>query len=265
MSVNTFKLLAPLVVAGEEAAEEAAIRERSVELLFSKKDVKNPDYRFAFNRLCMNADALGDFGRSLLMTALATESSEVAKWHREGMEKFNKDLPSRVVNNLSCCWCGLKLLEKYCASFRLSWDDVFSIHLDPCAKYLEYGAHEYLLDGGVNNRSVVEQTFEVMSRMGLRKGIDYDFSDDGATLYIRLTQVYDLYTKYRRDYAVVGEVLPYSQFRKQLTHSDIFIQGNVQRKFNGVNSKCYLIDYQMLCSRCDVSGFEENDDVVPLN
>ena len=265
LSVNTFKLLAPLVVAGEEAAEEAAIRERSVELLFSKKDIKNPDYRFAFNRLCMNADALGDFGRSLLMTALATESSEVAKWHREGMEKFNKDLPSRVVNNLSCCWCGLKLLEKYCASFRLSWDDVFSIHLDPCAKYLEYGAHEYLLDGGVNNRSVVEQTFEVMSRMGLRKGIDYDFSDDGATLYIRLTQVYDLYTKYRRDYAVVGEVLPYSQFRKQLTHSDIFIQGNVQRKFNGVNSKCYLIDYQMLCSRCDVSGFEENDDVVPLN
>lgn len=265
MSVNTFKLLAPLVVAGEEAAEEAAIRERSVELLFSKKDVKNPDYRFAFNRLCMNADALGDFGRSLLMTALATESSEVAKWHREGMEKFNKDLPSRVVNNLACCWCGLKLLEKLCASFRLSWDDVFSVRMDPCANYLEFGAHEYLLDGGVNNKSIVEQSFEVMSRMGLRKGIDYDFSDDGATLYIRLTQVYDQYTKYRRDYAVVGEVLPYAQFRKQLTHSDIFIQGNVQRKFNGVNSKCFVIDYQMLSSRCDVSGFEDNNDVIPLN
>ena len=265
LGVNTFQLLAPLVVAGEEAAEEAAIRERSVELLFSKKDIRNPDYRIAFNRLCMNADALGNFGRSLLMTALATESSEVAEWHREGMEKFNKEMPSRVVNNLACCWCGLKLLEKLCAGFRLAWDDVFSIRLEPCAKYLEHGAYEYLLDGGVNNRSVVEQTFEVMSRMGLRKGTDYDFSDDGAALFIRLTQVYDLYTKYRRDYAVVGEVLPYSQFRKQLTHSDIFIQGNVQRKFSGINSKCYLIDYQLLCSRCDVSGFEENSDVVPLH
>ena len=265
LSVNTFKLLAPLVVAGEEAAEEAAIRERSIELLFSKKDIKNPDYRFAFNRLTMNAEALGDFGRALLMTALSTEYSEVARWHKEGTEAFNKELPSRVVNNLACCWCGLKLLEKLCAGYRLSWETVFSIGLEPCARYLEYGAHEYLLDGGLHNKSVVEQTFEVMSRMGLQKGIDYDFSDDGATLFIRLTQVYDLYTKYRRDYAVVGEVLPYSQFRKQLTHADIFIQANVQRKFNGVNSKCFLIDFQMLSSRCDVSGFEDNNDVVPLN
>ena len=100
--------------------------------------------------------------------------------------------------------------------------------------------------------------------MGLRREIDYDFSDDGATMYIRLTQLYDQYTKYRRDYAVVGEVLTYSQFRKQLIHSDVFIQGNYQRKFKGVNSKCFVIDYQLLRSRCDVGGFEDNDDVAPL-
>ena len=35
--VVSYALLAPLVVAGEEAADEAAIRERSIELLFSKR------------------------------------------------------------------------------------------------------------------------------------------------------------------------------------------------------------------------------------
>ena len=262
--VTSYGLLAPLVVAGEESADEAAIRERGIELLFSKKDIKRPEHRFAFNRIGMNAAVLGDLGRALLMAALGTRPDEVEAWHKEGMGKFGGELPSRVANNLACCWCGLRLLERLCAGYRLPWDEAFPIHLEPCARYLEYGAHEYLLDGGTSNKSVVEQTFEVMGRMGLRRGVDYDFSEDRATLYIRLAQLYDQYTKYRRDYAVIGEVLTYSQFRKQLTHSDVFIQGNYQRKFKGVNCKCYLIDYQLLRSRCDVGGFEEGDAVPPL-
>ena len=263
-SMVSYKLLAPLVVAGEESADETAIRERSIELLFSKKDIKRPEYRFAFNRVLLNADSLGDLGRALLMTALSVRSSEVASWHTEAVGKFSKDLPSRVVSNLACCWCGLKLLEKLCASFRLSWDDVFPIHLEPCHAYLEYGAHEYLLDGGTSNKSVVEQTFEVMSRMGLTEGIDYAFSEDKAMLYIKIAKIYDRYTGYRKEYAVSGEVLTYSQFRKQLKHSDIMIQANAQHRFSGKNDRCYLIDYQLLKTRCDVSGFEDFDEIPPL-
>lgn len=260
-----YKLLAPLVVAGEESADEAAIRERSIELLFSKKDLKRPEYRFAFNRILMNAEALGDLGLSLLMTALTVKSSEAAAWHSEGKEKFDKELPSRVISNLSCCLCGLKLLEKLCSSLRLSWDDVFGIRFDPCVKYLEYGAHEYLLDGGSGNKSVVEQTFEVMSRMGLSEGIDYELSADKANLYIKIAKIYDRYTGYRKEYAVLGEVLTYAQFRKQLMHSDIMIQANVQHRFKGKNDKCFLIDYQLLASRCEVTGFENSDEIKPLN
>jgi len=39
-SAVTYELLAPIIVAGEESPDEAAIRERSIELLFSKKDLK---------------------------------------------------------------------------------------------------------------------------------------------------------------------------------------------------------------------------------
>ena len=260
----TYKLLAPLVVAGEESADEAAIRERSIELLFSKKDLKKTEHRLSFNRLGMNKNLLGDLGRAVLLAALRTSSAEAAGWYNEALVKVESSLPSRVINNISCCFAGLKLLEKLCTEYRLPWDEVFSIHMDACLKYLEYGTNEFLLDGGFNNKSIVEQTFEVMSRMKLTPNIDYIISDDGSTMYIRLAQLYDQYTKYRRDYAVMGEVLPYSQFRKQLMHSDILIQGNAQKKFNGVNSKCFIVDFALLKERCDVSEFEQADEVRPL-
>ena len=260
----TYRLLAPLVVAGEESADEAAIRERSIELLFSKKDLKRPEYRAAFNRIGMNRKLLGDFGRTLLKAALETTSSEAAQWYAEGIRKVQGELPSRVISNIACCWCGLKLLEKTCADYRMRWDDVFTIPMDGCLRYLEYGTNEYLLDGGTNNKSIVEQTFEVMSRMGLSPKTDYQFSADGGTMYIRLSQIYDQYTKYRRDYAVAGEVLPYAQFRKQLMHSDLMLQAGVQRKFDGMNSRCFAIDYALLKQRCDVEEFENAEEVRPL-
>jgi len=61
-SIVSYELLAPLVVAGEESADEAAIRERSIELLFSKKDLKPIEYRMTFQELCRCTDLLGSFG-----------------------------------------------------------------------------------------------------------------------------------------------------------------------------------------------------------
>ena len=103
--------------------------------------------------------------------------------------------------------------------------------------------------------------------MGLDGKTEYNLSDDKTKLFIRLSQVYDKYTKYRKDYAIVGEVLTYAQFKKQLMHSDVFLQHNVQHKFNGKNCKCWVINYQTLLEHCDVSGFdtEDGDEVKPLN
>ena len=162
-SVVTYDLLAPLVVAGEESADEAAIRERSIELLFSKKDLKKTEYRDAFQRVTANERLLQDFGRTILDMALTVRSPEVAKWHKEGTGKFAKELPSRVINNLACCYAGLKLLESLCARAGFSFSDVFPFGFEACTRYLEHGAKEYLLDGGTNNQSVVEQTFEIMA------------------------------------------------------------------------------------------------------
>jgi hypothetical protein len=254
--------LAPIVVAGEESADEAAVRERSIELLFSKKDLRSAEYRAAFKKLCINEAMLNALGRSLLDMALKTTASEVKAWHTDAETFFSESLPARVISNLACCYCGLRLIEKLCSALGVVWHEAFSLSLDACRKYLEYGTHEYLFDGGDSNKSVVEQTFEVMARMNLDPNGEYALSDDGKVLSIWLNRVYDKYTKYRREYAIVGEVLPYTQFRKQLEHSDVFLAKNAQKRLGSDNRKVWQINFELLRSRCDVSGFES--EVQPL-
>ena len=259
----SYELLAPLVVAGEESPDEAAIRERSIELLFSKKDLKTVEYRAAFQRLCASADLLGSLGHSLLNIALKTKPAECYSWYEEAQGGFNNELPSRVVNNLACMVAGLRLMEKLCSSLGLTWNEMFPYAIAPCTKYIEYAAKEYLLDGGTSNKSVVEQTLEVMSRMGLDPESEYAICDGDAVLALRLNPVYDKYTKYRKDYAVAGETLTYAQFKLQLSHSDYFLESNVQKRIGSENRRVWTLNYGLLKARCDVSGFELTE-VEPL-
>ena len=259
----SYELLAPMVVAGEESAEEAAIRERSIELLFSKKDLKNADYRKAFTKVAAGGELLEDLGRSLLMTALSTDPDTVMGWHTEAAGHFDAGLPERVRTNLRGAYCGLKLTEALCTSLGIGWDSVFPYTLMQCAKFLETSAKDFLLDGGTHNQSVVDETFEIMSRMSLDPKNDYQFSDDGSLLYIRLNKVYDDYTRYRKDYAIQGEVLTDREFRKQLKHSDLFVEANKQKRMGEKNQKVWVLRFDILSQRCDVSGFL-TDDVKPL-
>ncbi|MEA4900569.1 DNA primase [Desulfitobacterium sp.] len=262
-SIVSYELLAPLVVAGEESPDEAAIRERSIELLFSKKDLKAVECRAAFRDLCSSDDLLGSLGHSLLSIALKTKPAECYAWYEDALGSFNKELPSRIVNNLACMVAGLRLLEKLCGALGLTWHEVFPYNMESCTRYIEYAAKEYLLDGGTSNKSVIEQTLEVMSRMGLDPKSDYAICDGDAVLALRLNPVYDKYTKYRKDYAVAGETLTYAQFKLQLSHSDYFLESNVQKRIGSENRRVWTLNYGLLKARCDVSGFELTE-IEPL-
>ena len=126
-SVAVYRLDAPIVLAGEESADEAAIRERSVEMLFTKKDINSSEYREAFVYICRSGELLEKLGRTLLAEALGTSEQEVAFWHSEGTICFSSELPARILNNLACCYSGLRLLEKVCFRYSLSWQDVFPV------------------------------------------------------------------------------------------------------------------------------------------
>lgn len=256
-----YALLAPLVVAGEESPDEPAIRERGMELLFSKRDLKDPAARQAFGRLSAMQGALTEMGRALLDTALTLNTATARQWFDEALPLFNGRLPSRVVNNLACCMAGLRLAEAMCNRLGFSWGQVFPVGLDACTKHLEYAAREYLLDGGESNKSVVEQTLEVMDRMTVSP--EYcAFSKDGKEVAFLFARFYDQYTKYRRDHAIYGECLPYNQFIKQLKKSDLFVGYKTARIGHGT-PKAYVLNYELIRQRCDVTGFLGTD-VPPL-
>lgn len=170
----------------------------------------------------------------------------------EYIPMFGGNLPSRVVNNLSCCMAGLRLMEAACNRLGWAWSQVFSISLDGCAKYMEYAAREYLLDGGDSNKSIVETTLEVIDRMGLTADECRMLEDGNVAIWFK--GIYDRYTQYRRDHAILGECLPYGQFMKQLRKSDLFIEGKVIQIGEDVK-RGTILNYPLLCQRCDVDGF----------
>ena len=173
-----YDLLAPIAVAGEESADESAIRERSIELLFSKRDLKNTDYQASFLWLSANEIVVRSFGRSLLDTALRTTAKEVASWHSEGYNYFSADLPSRVNTNLCSMYAGLCLINKFCSVLSVPFNSAFPFDNEECAKYLETAAREYLLDDSSYNKGIIESTLEVMSRMKLKQGEDFAFENN---------------------------------------------------------------------------------------
>ena len=248
----SYTLLAPLVVAGEESPDESAIRERGMELLFSKRDLKDASARAAFAQISNCRDDLMALGRAMLDTALTLKTAAVKQWFDESVAMFSGNLPSRVVNNLSGCMAGLRLLEAACNRLGLAWSQVFSISLDGCAKYMEYAAREYLLDGGNSNKSIVETTLEVIDRMGLTADECRILEDGNVAIWFK--GIYDRYTQYRRDHAILGECLPYGQFMKQLRKSDLYICDRTVMLGDN-RRKGTILDYGTLKHRCDVDGF----------
>lgn len=248
----SYELLAPLVIAGEESPDETAIRERAMELLFSKRDLKDASARAAFARITERQGDLTAMGRALLDTALTLRTEAVATWHKEALPLFNAALPTRILNNLACCMVGIRLMEAMLTRLGLAWGQVFSITKDACVKHMEYGVREYLLDGGESNKSIIEQTLEVIDRMGLTCDEFRTLPDGNAAFHVK--GFYDRYTQYRRDHAIGGECLNYSQFMKQLKKSDLFIATKTIRF--GEDTKCGIVlNYPLLCKRCDIDGF----------
>lgn len=258
-SMVKYDLSAPLIVAGEESAGEPAIRERTVELLFSKKDIHKPECDEAIRYLRSNKEKLSDLGRTLLDTALGIPPEEVREWYDEGYDKFNAEFPDRVKNNLACCYAGLRLLEKACERFSLEFASVFPYGMDTCVKHMELAVKYYTLDGSTHNPGVVEKTLEIMARIP-RGPVTY-YKVEGDRLYLWLNPFYDVFTKYCREYAVDCERLPSDEFKKRLENSEYFVAKNRQKTLDSQNHKCWVLRYDLLKAKFDVSGFESANNI----
>lgn len=254
----SYKLLAPIVFAGEESATETAVRERTIEVLFMKKDLKDVERRKAFRCIERAEKMMQAFGRALLGVAMECTSEECAQWHAEGKTQIIEDLPERIVSNLACCYSGLKLVERLCEKYGLKFAETFEITMDECVQSLQKAAVEYLLGGSTSNKSVILEAFEIMSRMHI--AAEYCFIED-KMLYMRVNEVYDMYTKYCREHDIRIERLQAGEFKKQLSNSGLVLRKDKQKKVCNRNRKYWEIDLIALNEQCDIKGFLEDHEI----
>lgn len=259
LSVMQYRLSAPIVLVGEGAPTEPAIRERCIELLFNKKDLKDAARRRAFSLLSRSGSVLGRLGRSFLNQALKFDMAKIKAVHEEASRRLEEDYPSRVANNLACCVVGLRLFEEVCRELGLTFEEVSGMTMVQAEQALEFGAKEYLLDGGTYNKSVIDLTFEVFDRMGLEHEHDFSFINGGTEVGFDIKRFYDRYTKYRREHVIGNECLEYGQFIKQLKYKDYF-KGHRAARFEDGVKKVWIIDMDMLAQCCDVSNLQNTRD-----
>ncbi|ETA80447.1 phage NrS-1 polymerase family protein [Youngiibacter fragilis] len=254
MSVILYKLNAPVVMAGEESPMETAIKERSMELLFSKSDLKSTDRLRAFNKLVMSENLLKKLGKTLLLESLKLDQKELKEHHQKVFTSLEDRLPSRIRNNTAVLMCGELLLEKLAERFGMSLQELFNKEPEVFQGNLVYSVKEYLLDGNDHNKSVVDKTFEIFDRMELTPDVHYTFIKNYERIGFDLKLTYDLFTKYVRDHAVAGEVLPYTQFIRQIKRKDYFHSYGAVR-FGTEIKRGYIFDLEKMATSCDIDKF----------
>jgi hypothetical protein len=224
LTVKHFDLRAPIILVGENEPEEAAIRERSLEILFSKADLR-AERTTHFQLLKENVTLLNQFGRSLLNVALGLTGEEVRTLYKAQQSKVNKisGFPSRVKNTLANTFLGIQLILMVCRDLGLTEISLFGFSEEELENAIVTAGRAYLMDGQEHNLSIVDNTFVVLDRMTLRLGEDYQPLNNDTEIAFAVNQFYDRFTKYAREFQVEGEFLSITQFCKQLRKTEYFV------------------------------------------
>jgi primase-polymerase (primpol)-like protein len=270
MTVKKYKLTTPLVLVGEESPSEPALKERSIELLFSKQDIA--DRQGAGERVerPQMQESIRQLGKAVLLTVLKENPSNLRNAYDDFKREVDEKLPPRIRNNIAAICVGAYLLERTAKRYGADFKAAFGIEQSAVLPAITEAVKRYTLGGGDYNKSVVDQAFEVFDRMTevLKSDVHYKRADGGSVPAIAfdIKRIYDKFTKYRRDCNQKGEVLDFNMFRSQLEKKDYFIKRNYavqlredadfgEGKWHAV--KCYLLNAQKLAACADISNILE--------
>lgn len=264
--LNEYQPLTPIIIVGEMGFDETAIRERSLEVLFSKANIRDEIIQRRFKMLKRRSRELRMLGRSLLNQALKIEPDELIRRHRAIEERINLSLPSRVKNSIANCMQGLLLLKDVYDSLNMNFEKQVGYSIQELFNSVLSGVHDYLLDGQNEAKGSIEKVLEVICRMEesgvLIRGNDYQVINQGTELALNISPLYDKFTKYVREHNILDvEVLSLPQFRKQLRTKEYFSDYKTVR-FNTANSadkpvKAYTLDIAKLREILDISALVE--------
>ena len=224
------QLRAPVILVGESQPSETAIRERCLQVLFSKAALEDhPEYSECLTLLRRQPELLHKLGRSLLQTALRVDVASLKQTHESWMAAAAEplgSLPIRVRNSVANGVLGLELLDSLCSELDQPLENILGVSMVDLFRAIHQGVVEYLLDGRSRNRSIVEETLATMfGEMQLEEGVDYQLINDNSQVALDLVGVYGKFLQYVRsnEQASEIEILPKNQFLAQLKQTKYFI------------------------------------------
>ena len=223
-------LRAPIILVGESQPSETAIRERCLQVLFSKAALEeNLEYNESLTILRQRPSLLHKLGRSLLQAALRMDPEKLRDIHEEWMSLLAErqgDLPVRVRNSVVNGMLGLKLFQSVCTTADQTLEVLVGKTEDEFLTAICFAVTEYLLQGETHNRSVVEEALAIMfGDMQLQDGVDYQFINDNTQVALDLNGVYARFISFVKSQGLQSDVetLPKKQFLQQLKQTKYFV------------------------------------------
>lgn len=260
LTVRKYYLTSPLILIGESSPSEAAIKERSIELLFSKFDLTTrKDY---VRRLDSRKSDIRRLGKSLLLAALDETPGNVRQNFYNCLSCVPKEFESRVRNNIATLLMGLYLVTKVCGHAATSFKEVFGIETADVKTAVITAVRDYTLEGG-KSKSIIEHTIEIMDRMTpeiLKNECHIRLAPDGNRIAFNFKRIYDSYTKYVLENSVDAERLSYKGFTAQFRKKEYFAgYGNIRVKDDPYGTvvrmaQCFFADVENLREACDIEN-----------
>ena len=248
-SVTKTALRAALVVVGEAAPNETAIRERCLAALFDKARLdRHPEYLAALGILQNHSGLLAKLGRTLLHVAMAQDVASLRDLHSQLMAEVPeavKRWPQRIRQNYVSAELGIAMLESVCEYYGLSLAELTGKSEAEVQEALQAAIREYLLQGSDYNRTIVDETLAIMlSRMELKPGEDYRFLR-GNEFTVNVNRCYDRFCSFVRQHHIDCETLPLDQFRQQLRNAPYHKESRTER-LGGSSVRVPIFDAEKL-------------------
>ncbi|MDC0714277.1 hypothetical protein POL68_37795 [Stigmatella sp. ncwal1] len=212
LSVVSYRLQAPLCVAGETRPTEAALLERLLTVNPEKATLKRRDCRAAFRKL--KSVNLALFAPRYIQFCLGRDFEADLQVARAVTDVFLKDreVPPRVVDNVTAMLLGLHLFEEFAQA---------------CGYVLpeDLGAREAVdavladileTEGGVKN--ALDAFLEMLGVMAIQGELRHrmHFVFEGERLCLHLESAYDAFRAHCRRIGYEGEVVDMKALRRLL-------------------------------------------------
>ena len=199
-STETYLLEAPVIVDGEDALSDPALKQRSIIINLHPEDVREGSVHHRAYKELVEYDIAAFAGRFIQHTLRYTPE-DILEIYREEFAKTQKEftttLPDRVRNNITVTACGMRILNDHFKAYEVApikWSmDDFSECVDLVVMRLTTGMSRTMVDDFVED--VVSYVANVQNT---KVPFICFYSKDSNVLWIHFTTAHQWWARERR-------------------------------------------------------------------